>query len=115
MVATGPSVRSVEEYSGCVDNNPPRYRDYLVNADSVVTRGPEEHQLARRDSYPQVIVNQNRFDGTWSAIHETDEGIADELDSAGQAEAVAWAHARCSKVLVFDPGTGEFVVSTPAE
>lgn len=99
-------------------SGPPRYRDYLGDigdtADGVeVVAEPDTHASPRPHQDPRVLINLNRYYGTWSAIYETNEGLVAEIDNATRDDAIKWAHAHCPNVLIFDPAQGDFVSLDP--
>jgi len=87
------------------DSWPPRYRDYL--ADSAAVPEPPIQGLVQHLEPRALIAGSS--DGSWSAIHESDDGLLGDFDSGTRDEAVAWAEARCPRIFIFDHTVGDYV------
>lgn len=80
-----------------IDDDSPRYRDYLGSGKSE----PSPIRSARALSTPRIIININRHNKTWSAVLKSGEGLPGEFDSGTREEAISWARYRCDVILIF--------------
>ncbi len=89
-----------------MDNSwPPRYRDYLAGSavpSSVPAVGPAPH------FEPRVLI-VGYSDNTWSATHDSDDGLLGSFDSGTRDEAISWARLRCENILIYDNDVNDFI------